>query len=216
MNKKTLIIAAVILLSLIILGIVIFLIIGKKEKTAVEPVFKTETEEIEEAPKETKTLIWTDPAGFKFSYPKEIKIDPHQEDSQNYAHLELTSVGKDGKILIYLKETKYSNLADWVKREASGSSVLDTQIGGKAAKKAAYLAPEKLIAAAIDVDALLTIEMTPDKGGYWQQVYNGIVSSFEFTPLAGDKSGSTSNSSGSQPVGNNSSGVIQEAEEVIE
>ena len=47
-----------------------------------------------------KLDFWEDAAGFSFSYPEDISIDPHEEDEENYAHLELTLPGYEGRIVI--------------------------------------------------------------------------------------------------------------------
>lgn len=162
----------------------------------------------------TMSVVWQDPAGFKFSYPSDLKIDTHPEDALNYSHLEITSEDSEGSIVILMKDTSYQTIEAWTKKEVgSQAQVLDSQLGGKAAKKVAYASPKKLLTATIDVDVLVTVEGIFGSDSYWQDTYNGILSSFEFTPLAGEPK--SLNVSNQQETGG-AAGIIEEPEEVIE
>lgn len=202
-KKKRLLIIGIVII-LVLTGGVIVVKVKKSRSLLVGPIVQ-ETE----APKMT---TWEDPAGFSFSYPEEVKINPHEEDTENYAHLELTATGHSGKVVLLVKETDYSEIEDWAGEEVEkGEQVFDTELGGEPAKKIAYSDPEKLVTAAIDVDALVLIEMTPDEEGYWQGVYSQILDSFTFIPLEGEEVAAPETTGGSGDAG-----VIWEAEEVIE
>lgn len=189
----------VLLLPAIIIAIRI-----KKSSSIVSPVTGPTVES------EVKLTTWEDPAGFSFSYPDNIAIDPHEEDKENYAHLELTSPSdSEGKIIIWVKETDYTDIEDWVEEASRDVQVLDTELDGEPAKKIAYSDPQKLVTAAIDIDALVLIEMTPDDQDYWQAVYDQILKSFTFIPLEGEVTTAPA------PV-ESSGGIIEELEEVIE
>lgn len=162
---------------------------------------------------EVQLAHWEDPAGFSFSYPENIAIDPHEEDMENYAHLELTATGYQGKILIWCQETEYADIEDWAEDEATeGAQIFDTELGGEPAKKVAWIEPEKLVTATIDVDALVLLEMFPDEEGYWQEVYDQILTSFAFIPLEGEEAVAPGPWEGEGGAG----GIIEEPEEVIE
>ncbi len=168
---------------------------------------------IGEQTEEAEALAWEDQAGFSFLYPEEVEIDPHEEDTENYAHLELTSTDHSGKILIWAKETDYQDIDSWVDEEASpGGQILDTQLGEESAKKIAYSDPEKLVVAAIDVDALVLLEMEPEGEDFWLEVFDQILESFAFIPIEGEEVAEPADGGGA-PAG---SGVIWEVEEVIE
>lgn len=163
---------------------------------------------------ETKLAVWKDPAGFKFSYPQDIKINNHPEDEENYAHLELTSTSHPGSILIWMKDTNYKNIQDWVKKEASASSaqVFDSDLGDHPAQKVALSNPQKMVTATLDGNVLVLVEVYP-QDSWWNQTYNQILSSFEFIPLAGEITPpQTSGSSGQSSGG----GIVDEGEEIIE
>lgn len=189
----------VLLLPAIIIAIRI-----KKGSSIVSPVTGPTVES------EVKLTTWEDPAGFSFSYPENIAIDPHEEDEENYAHLELISPSdSEGKIIIWVKETDYTDIEDWVEEASRDVQVLDTELDGEPAKKIAYSDPQKLVTAAIDIDALVLIEMTPDDQDYWQAVYDQILKSFTFIPLEGEATTAPA-------PAESSGGIIEEPEEVIE
>lgn len=189
----------VLLLPAIIIAIRI-----KKSSSIVSPVAGPTVES------EVKLTTWEDPAGFSFSYPENIAIDPHEEDKENYAHLELTSPSdSEGKIIIWVRETDYTDIEDWVEEASRDVQVLDTELDGEPAKKIAYSDPQKLVTAAIDIDALVLIEMTPDDQGYWQAVYDQVLKSFTFIPLEGEATTAPA-------PAESSGGIIEESEEVIE
>ena len=179
-------------------------VVRLKKQSILSPLGETPTQK-------AQLPSWEDPAGFKFSYPDGIKINPHEEDTANYAHLELTASEHSGGILIWMKDTNYKDLEDWTKKEATGGAqVFDSELGGKPAKKVAYVSPQKLVVAAIDVDVLVLVEVSLDEEGYWQGVSDQILSSFEFIPLGGEP---TSTAPGSRQGGG---GVIEEEEEIVE
>jgi len=200
--KKNWLVAGI-AIGLIILTVGAVAVVRLKKQSILSPLGETPTQK-------AQLPSWEDPAGFKFSYPDGIKINPHEEDTVNYAHLELTSTGHSGGILIWMKDTNYKTLDEWVKDEASDAQVFDSELGGKPAKKVAYVSPQKLVVATIDVDVLVLVEVSLDEEGYWQGVNDQILSSFEFIPLEGEP---TSAAPGSRQGGG---GVIEEEEEIVE
>jgi len=207
MKKKVLIIIGV--LVLIAIGVFVFLY-QKPSSKMVNPLTQTEQNQ------EGKLLVWEDPAGFKFSYPEEIKINPHEEDEENYAHLELTVDSHSGSILIWVKDTTYKEIADWVKKENSAGSaqVFDSELGGNPAKKLALNNPQKLVTATLDGNAIVLIEVYP-QDSWWNETYNQILKSFEFIPLQGEEISAPAKVSGSSGQ-TSEGGIIDEGEEVVE
>lgn len=204
----------------IILGILVLLAAGggfyyfkfyqKSSSGLVNPLTNQKTES------EAKLLVWEDPAGFKFSYPEGVKINNHPEDEENYAHLELTSTSHPGSILVWMKDTNYKNIQDWVKKEASASSaqVFDSDLGDHPAQKVALTNPQKMVMATLDGNALVLVEVYPEDS-WWNQTYNQILSSFEFVPLKGEKTPSSSKVSGSSGQ-TSGGGIVDEGEEIVE
>ncbi len=208
MKKKLLIPLGILVLLLAGGGLYYFKFYQKSSSGLVNPLTNQKTES------EAKLLVWEDPAGFKFSYPEEIKINNHPEDEENYAHLELTVASHPGLILIWMKDNNYKNIQDWVKKEASASSaqVFDSDLGGHPAQKVALSNPQKMVTATLDGNAIVLVEVYP-QDSWWNQTYNQILESFEFIPLQGEiTSPQTSGSSGQ----NSGGGIIDEGEEIVE
>jgi hypothetical protein len=127
-------------------------------------------------------LIWDDPAGFSFKYPKGVTINNHDEDQINYAHIEITNPVYKGRIIVWAKDTVATTIADWLKKEPSLKDAvsIDTTFGGNEAKKVMVKVPtSKQITATLDEDILVMVETELDDA-YWQQVNDGIVESFTF------------------------------------
>lgn len=206
MSKKSIIILASLLGGVIVIAAGWFLYQSKLDNDLVSPLGKQE-EKVE-----FSLIDWEDPAGFKFAYPDVLEIDPHEEDEENYAHLELTNQDHSGSILIWMKDTDYEDLDEWLAGEQIETLAFDSELGGEPAKKITYNEPKKIIIAAIDVDVLVLIEVMPEDS-WWEEVANQILDSFEFIPLANEQDQTP------QPAANNSytgSGIIEEPEEVLE
>ena len=207
MKKKILIILGILVLAAISGGIFYFNFYQRLFSGLVNPLTN-------QGQSEAKLLTWEDPAGFKFSYPEEIKINSHEEDEENYAHLELTVDSHSGSILIWMKDTTYKEIADWVKKQGADVQVFDSELGGNPAKKLALNNPQKLVTATLDGNTIVLIEVYPEDQ-WWNQVYNQILSSFEFIPLQGEEISTPAKVSGSSGQ-TSEGGIIDEGEEVIE
>jgi len=146
-------------------------------------------------------LTWDDPAGFSFQYPKGLEVNAHEEDTVNYAHVELTNPEYKGSIVIWGKDTTATTIAQWLKNEKSLKDAvsIDTTLGGNEAKKVALKGPKiKQIIATLDEDILVMIEMDLEDQKFWQQVGDMIAGSFTFTNS--QKENATDNaSSGEEP-----------------
>ncbi len=164
-------------------------------------------------------LTWNDPAGFTFQYPDGLTIDKHDEDKENYAHIEMTHKDHPGNIIIWAKDTNASDVTAWVRTEKrfKDASILDTTLGEKPAKKILLATPSStLIVGAIDDEILFTIEASLDEEGFWSKIHDEITESFAFIPIASDKK---SNSSSENVGSEQPRGVEEEPfdeEEVIE
>lgn len=118
---------------------------------------------------------WNDPAGFSFQYPKNLSVNKHEEDNENYAHVELTNNEHPGKIIVWVKDAP----AKW---PFEGGTTLDTTLGGLAAKKILTTAPVKMLTTGVITDNLLfSVEATLTDSEYWNGVHDTITSSFAFT-----------------------------------
>lgn len=163
--------------------------------------------------KETSQLTtWKDTAGFSFDYPSSLQTNPHLEDEENYAHLELSDPSHPGEIIVWMKDTALKNINDWEPEEfeTGRGNLIDSQLGGHSARKAAFV-DGRVITAALDAEVIALIELLSGDLAFWQPIYDQILASFEFVPLAAAKPqtspGTTSSSGG---------GEIWLEEEVVE
>ena len=147
-------------------------------------------------------MTWTDDAGFSFQYPKELSVNKHTEDNDNYAHVELTNKDHPGKIIVWVSDLPagVTTLDSWVKKLYQGATVIDTKLGGEPAKKILATAPVKTLSVGtISDDLLFNVEGTLTDSDYWQRVHDTIVSSFTFTdsgqPAQADGAGASSGDS---------------------
>jgi len=178
---------------------------GRNSSEVTSPIGQSQVEQPTISP---KLLIWNDQAGFTFQYPEGLQIDKHDEDKENYAHIDFTKSGETGGILVMASDTKYKNVDEWVKldKALTGGLVVDTTLGGKPAKKISFSDSGKVIIGAVDMQILFTFQMI-DTGVYWKPVFDKIISTYEFVyptsiPSAGGSSAG--------------SGEIIEEEEIIE
>lgn len=177
----------------------------KKSREAAPPTTQQEQTQ-------AKLLEWKDPAGFAFQYPEGVAINKHDEDKENYAHVEMTHPANPGRLIVWGKDTTAADVAAWVKTEKTfrDASIVDTTLGSKPAKKILLATPiKKVIVGAIFDELLWFIEVEPGEGEYWQKTLDTIAGSFKFTPLPGESSGGGGDTSIEEDV-------MVDEEEVIE
>lgn len=122
---------------------------------------------------------WKDQSGFSFQYPKSLKLDPHEEDQENYAHLELTSATFSGSLIVWAKDTTAEDIEGWIKQKKI-ENAFDSNLGGEKAKK--ILTSDNVNKANISTiyeDYLYQIEANLSDD-YWNKVYETVSSSFHF------------------------------------
>lgn len=145
---------------------------------------------------------WKDPVGFTFQYPEGLTINKHDEDKDNYAHVELTDANYPGSVIVWLKDIPK------IKDKENGT-ILDTKLGAADGKKILIASPErKLYITALYDDLLYMVEATPGEDGYWQDVFDTVTRSFVLHPV------NASSDTSSQSVVSDQ--VIVDEEETIE
>jgi hypothetical protein len=155
-----------------ILIVSMMLFSGKKETTVSVSVSPTPVT-VEE-----KTT-WKDQSGFTVQYPISLRLNPHDEDKENYAHLELTSATHSGSLIVWAKDTTAATIADFVKiKKIEGA--IDTTLGGETAKKVLDPDTKQIVISAIKNGYLYQVEVSPTDGEYWNQVFSDVSSSFKF------------------------------------
>ncbi|MEK7533932.1 MAG: PsbP-related protein [Patescibacteria group bacterium] len=182
------IIIIIIIVIITVLSIVVFLVQPKK---TISPISYN--------PQENKTIVasdiasekqppttlkeYTDEAGFSFKYPDDVLVTKKEaNDSTIYANLELTSNQK-GSISIKIADSKLKSIDDWFKKSKLGSEMTnkkEIKIGEIPGSE--MQVDNKLLVVALDQDILFTIEVSPQDQKYWLNIYDTILSSFNFVP----------------------------------
>ena len=162
-----------------------------------------------------KLLTWDDPAGFTFEYPEDLVIDKHDEDQENYAHVELTHREHPGRVIVWAKDlptnkkgVPVADAGEWVSSSAqfANANVLDSRLGGQPGKKILVnMSPRTLVVGTIYDDVLWYIEGDNLDDEFWSKAYETITTTFAFKPLP--REGADTQSDG---------GVVVDEEEVIE
>ncbi len=196
----------------IIIGVSVGVVAGggylwmKKTREVVPPT----TTQLEET--QAKLLDWKDPAGFTFQYPEGVTIDKHDEDKENYSHVEMTNPTNPGRLIVWAKDTTAADVNAWVKTEKTfrDASIVDTTLGNQPAKKILLTTPTKKVVVGTIFDEILWyIEVEPGEDDYWQKILDTIATSFKLTPLPGESSAGGAETSVEEDV-------MVDEEEVIE
>ncbi len=211
MNKKVLIVLVTLLVVVIIsVPLVYFGIRSRTQKSSdasrLGGVTPTQTPD--------KLTTWEDPAGFTFQYPEGIVVNKHDEDTENYAHVELTQKDHPGNVIVWVKDTTAQDILSWARTDArfAGAPSIDTTLGGENAKKFLLTTPKPMAVTGTIFEGLLfSVEADLADKPYWDKVFTTVTGTFTLIPF---EENSTSNSSASDNTGADS-GTIDE-EETIE
>jgi len=139
-------------------------------------------------PTPAQLLTWNDPNGFTFEYQEGLVVNKHDEDKENYAHLEFTHPDHPGKLIVWGKDSPkgVTDTAGWVKNEKrfTGASVLDTEMGGQKAAKIMVEGVTRMLVVGTVYDSIVwSVETTLDDAQFWTGVHTTIVDSFAFIPV---------------------------------
>ena len=166
-------------------------------------------------PTTAQLLTWNDPNGFTFEYQEGLVVNKHDEDKENYAHLEFTHPDHPGKLIVWGKDYPkgVTDTAGWVKNEKrfTGASVLDTEMGGQKAAKIMVEGVTRMLVVGTVYDSIVwSVETTLDDAQFWTGVHTTIVDSFAFIPVKEPGPAATSESAAVVDD------VVVDEEEVIE
>jgi len=183
MNKKRLFIIIVVILICVsvVAGTVWYRTVRSKE-SVVGPLGQNEAA----SKPQTALTTWEDPAGFTFQYPRGLSVNKHDEDEENYAHVELTDSAHPGNVIVWAKDTTAADVTAWVKTEKnfSGASSFDTTLGKQPAKKILLVSPTKKMIVGVVYDELLfMVEASLGDDTYWSDTAQTVIDSFAFIPL---------------------------------
>lgn len=135
-----------------------------------------------------KLITWDDPAGFTMQYPEGLTIDKHDEDTVNYAHVELADEAHPGGLTVWVTDLPRGvmDTVSWGKKVSTPSSAIsfDTTLGDQPAQKILIAdTPKKVMVGVVWDGVLWYIEANLADDAYWQSVYDTVTSSFVFKPL---------------------------------
>ncbi|OGG29189.1 hypothetical protein A2971_00330 [Candidatus Gottesmanbacteria bacterium RIFCSPLOWO2_01_FULL_46_21] len=155
-------------------------------------------------------LTWRDPNGFSFQYPDGLTVNKHNEDKENYAHIEFTHPDHPGNVIVWGKDTTAADATAWAKTEKrfKGASTLDTTFANVSGKKVLIAAPSQIIVGTVDDSIAWTVEGLLTDSAFWTGVHTTIADSFKFIPV-----GSVDEEDSTAPV---QEAVSADEEEVIE
>jgi hypothetical protein len=176
MNKRTAI--AAILATVLALGGGVWLI-GRNTRTTEVPVPSESTPVPTVAP---VTAKWNDPAGFAFVYPAGVTVNKHDEDTQNYAHVEMTAADHPGNLIVWAVDTSAADAAGWVAadKRLKGAPAIDSTLGGLAAKKVVLSGSGTQLVGTVTDSIAFYVEASQD-GKFWSDAFDTVKASFAFT-----------------------------------
>jgi hypothetical protein len=158
---------------------------------------------------------WKDQAEFSISYPGSLNLDPHKEDNENYAHIELTSKENSGSLTVFVKDTNADTLKSFVRINKIQGAIDSTIDGVSAIKLLTDTTPKRIITSTLNKGYLYQIETVLDVNGFWNTVNSIVVSNFKFINseiINNDKVDSVKNNSENNAVENDN----PQEEEIIE
>ncbi len=202
MNKKLVITAFLLALLVIISGWVIF---NRRNYSLSSPQTdgQLQLQGIAPVPVSKTVKDYEDPSGFNFSYPDNLSLVKNEAKTDRvYADIKLSLKDIDGSINIYISDSNFKTLDDWVKANKTASQTTkETKLGSLEAVELA--GDNKVLLAALDQGVLFTIEQNL-KNDFWMEIYSKILETFNFTSPAVNASESAS-----------SDEVVFEGEEVV-
>lgn len=184
--KKPLIIGSAVIIGLLAGGVAYGWHIQSKAQEQVASV--------EEAPQEVavEEKQWKDQAGFTFSYAADLIVDQHDEDQENYAHVELTHADHPGSLIVWVKDLPPSvaDAASWVNKDKTLSAGVAQRasLGGEKAQRITLAAPTRTIVGTVYDELLWYIDVMPTDEAYWNGVFERVHTSFAFTQVTSEES----------------------------
>lgn len=143
----------------------------------------------EVSPTPTPELVFRDDqAGFTLEYPKDLKLNVHEEDTTNYAHLEFTHPSHTGRAIVWVSDLPkgVTDTDSWATYAATSSSAItfDTTLGEKPAKKILDSTGQKRQVVGVVFDGVVWyVEAFLDESGYWQSITQSLMDHFVFKPV---------------------------------
>lgn len=175
MTKK--IILVVFLVGLTVTAIVILNPIGQKSslQNPLSPLQNTP----KKAVLSSTFLEYSDPSGFKFSYPDNLSITNNEiTDKITYTDLQLSSKDVSGSLSLKIADSKLATISAWLTENKISQTPKDVMLGNLKAIEVQL--SDRLLLAALDQKILFTIEVPAVEKDFWLPVYNKVRTSFSF------------------------------------
>lgn len=150
-------------------------------------------------------------SGFMFEYPGTVEVHEEEGDTASYANLKLTSPEASGSISLQVSDTRLRSAQAWFTQQKIDSEDAE-EIPFADIEALQVATPGGLVTASYDQGALFVIRTDwYDHEPFWQDVYNLLVSTFEFA-MVEEEAPAPATSGG----GASSGDIIFEGEEIIE
>lgn len=227
---KRFVIGGIIVLIFVSANVFLF-VLSKQKKPVVTSEGPQLSTSVVTSPPPVSLMAWDDPAGFTFQYPQGLATNKHEEDNESYAHVELTDTNHPGNVIVWVKDAPkgkkgktVATLTEWIESDTrfNSTSILDTTLGGKPAKKILFQVPQKkIIVGTLFEGFVFMIEGNLLDAEYWTPIHTRIADSFLFTAPRenGVTTAPVTEGNNIQPQASEPVGVAEEAvdeEEVIE
>lgn len=150
----------------------------------VKPGLKTQSISITESAvrlsPSPELISWIDQADFRFDYPKDVTVNSHEEDKQNYAHVELSSSNHPGGVIVWVKDVVNNDIEKYLQKENVGN-LIETTLGEEEAKKGiSQTDTTKITIALIHDGYLYQVDGNLQDNSYWKGIFDQVISSFQF------------------------------------
>ena len=175
MNNKILIFALIALVLISAGGFYFGKVLQTKKEIALEIQLPSAT------PTPVEMNSWKDQSEFEFKYPKNLSLNSHPEDNENYAHLELTQSSVPGSVMLWAKDTKFTTIDDYIKGNKITNSIQSTLGGLPAVKLIDPTDNNKFSLITIRNGYLYQIDINSAGIKSWNEAFNLIADSYQFT-----------------------------------
>jgi hypothetical protein len=205
MNTKTVFIGLGVLIIL-----VLAIVMAQNKSYSPAPSVKINSLSASQEPESSAsrtTQEYSDPAGFKFSYPDTVVVSPEKLIRANgYASLTVTSPKNKGKLTIEAVSSDLTTLDNLIRSKVD---IREMKLADLEAKQ--YVEKNSIVTLALDKGVLFTLTVSSgDDADFWSQVNDTIISSFSFVTPIETKSAPDSS------VAEDDSSVMLEGEETVE
>ena len=176
MNKKIIVISVLLLISVSFVGLYFGRVLKMKQNAAIETL-PTPT------PAPVKLLSWKDQSEFEFQYPEYLNLNPHEEDTENYAHIEMTSPENQGSLILWTRDTKYQTVDDYI-LAVKPENYIGSTLGDLPAVKILDSVENKIKLITVRNGFLYEIEVNnPDdkkSADFWTDVFDTVSENYVF------------------------------------